>query len=470
MLNTPFTTRFLALLAVTTLFGCQQPVSTPSPFGVDVTTKAPQEALPVALTGGYAVPNGSYVPNELIVTLSDGADAQETLEGFEARTSLRLSRRITSVRLADGMSLSEAYDALAARPGVDAVSLNFIVKGSAPAAPTAAARFNEQWAHRVTGLEEYWKTHGIATASQVVVAVLDSGVAPSHPELAGRLIHGQNFTAENDNDPTDPTDRHSHGTHVSGIIGAGGTEVVGVAPDVQIIPIKVLDQHNSGTTMGIIQGMAYAMGLDPDDDGPRQPVPPNDATRIRVMNMSLGGASRGRDVLYETAITEAKKRGILVVVAAGNDGLEVAAPANAEDALSISSTSPYRLGDRIWEWLSGFSNRGERIDLAAPGGQILATLPNYAYGNGGTEDYGNMSGTSMATPYVSGVAALVAATYPPDADRKGDATYMAAYVDALKQHLFATADDLGAPGRDPKYGHGRVNVLKALTTSFAYPQ
>ena len=469
MLKTLQNTRFLTILAVTALVGCQQPVGTPTPFGVDVTSGNATAALPAALTGGTPMPSGSYVPNELIVQLSDAADAGTALEGFELRASVRLSRRFAAVALPADMSLSDAYDELAARPNIEAVSLNLIMTGTVPeSSEDPEPRISEQWAHRVTGLEQYWKTHGIATASNVVVAVLDSGIAPGHPEFAGRLVAPQNFTDESDKDPNDPIDRNSHGTHVAGIIGARGDIVVGVAPDVKIMPIKVLGASGGGSTMSIVQGMAYAMGLDMHEADPRQEF----ASRVRVMNMSLGSRARGRNILYEAAITEATKRGILVVVAAGNDALEVASPANSEGVLAVSSTSPYQLGDRIWEWLSGFSNRGERIDLAAPGGQMLSTLPNYAYGKdaAGRQNYGNMSGTSMAAPFVSGVAALVAAKFPPDPAKSGNETYMAAYVSALKQHLYATSDDLGAPGKDPKYGHGRVNALKALTTPFVYPK
>jgi subtilisin family serine protease len=447
------------------LVGCQQPSGSVTPFGVTVSQqRAAETVLPAALTGGQPMPTGSYVSNELIVQLSADADAGEVLEGFTRLGELTFTERFAGVKLPDGMSLSTAHDVLSARPGVTGVSLNLVFRGAAPEPPTPV-RLSEQWGHRVTETSKLWQDHDRVDASDVVVAVVDSGIAPGHPEFAGRILHPQNFTTENGGDPTDPTDGNHHGTHVAGIIGAAGIKVVGVAPDVKLLPVKALDNANSGTTLGITQGMAYAMGLDPDDDGPRQALPTEVASRVRVMNMSLGSASRGRNSLYESALAEAKKRGILVVVAAGNDGLEVANPANSPLALSVSSTSPYRLGDRIWEWLSGFSNRGERIDLAAPGGQILSTLPDYPHtdgnGNPKPQEYGNLSGTSMAAPYIAGVAALVMAQHSPQAGEDPEA-----YVDAIKEHLYATADDLGAPGRDPKYGWGRINTLRAVTTPY----
>ena len=464
MSMTPFP-RYLALLAVTLLVGCQQPLGAPDTFGVTVTPGAAVEPLPAALTGGQPMPQGSYVPNELIVQLSPGAETEKALSGFTSLGVLPLSNRFAGIQVPEGMSLTEAHDELVSRPGVLGVSLNLIVQGSAPEPPTPA-RYTEQWAHQVTGIAAYWQAHDRVDAGQVIVAVLDTGIAPTHPAFAGRLIAPQNFTPDNEADPSDPTDGHGHGTHVSGIIGAAGDQVVGVAPDVQLMPVKVMANSNRGSTFGIAQGLSYAIGLDPDGpEGPRTALPAEVASRVRVVNMSLGSGSRGISAVYEAVLAEAWNQGIVVVVAAGNDGMEVASPANSPFALSVSSTSPYRLGDRIWEWLSGFSNRGERIDLAAPGGQILSTLPNFAYTNPRgvpqPQDYGNNSGTSMAAPYIAGVAALVAAQYPRQAEEDPGR-----YVEKVKEHLYATADDLGAPGRDPKYGWGRVNVLKALTTSF----
>ncbi len=457
-------TRFFALLATTMLVGCQQPSTPFAPFGVTVSqNEASHSGLPEALTGGQAMPVGSYVPNELIVTLNEGADARKALEGFTTLGELDLAQRFAAVKLPADMSIEQAHTLLNSRPGIADVSLNLVFKNTA--LPQPAVRMGEQWAHRVTETTRLWQDHATVPASQVVVAVLDTGIAMGHPEFAGRLVGPQNFTADNGGVFTDPRDGNKHGTHVAGIIGAQGTEVVGVAPDVRIMPIKVLSDYYGGDTFSIAQGMAYAWGADVDGAGPRVALDPEIAEQVRVMNMSLGSPSRGRNSLYDAAIAEARQRGILVVVAAGNDGMEVASPANSPYALSVSSTSPYRLGDQLWEWLSGFSNRGNRIDLSAPGGQILSTLPDYPYTNVNLvpqpEDYGNLSGTSMAAPYIAGVAALVTAKYPPQPGEN-----LAAYVDKLKEHLEATSDDLGAPGKDPKYGWGRVNTLRAVTTAF----
>ena len=466
-------TRLLTLLASALLIGCQSPSATPTPFGVSLTqSTSPQAALPDALTGGRSMPAGSYVPNELIVTLSADADRETTLAGFAPRGELQLKERFAAVKIPEGMPLNEAHAMLRARPGVKDVSLNLVFK--AASTEPAPARFAEQWAHRVTEATDFWQTSPPPATSDVIVAVIDSGLDTAHPEFQGRIVAPQNFTSENDGVPTDPTDRHKHGTHVAGIIGAKGDQVVGVAPQVAIMPVKVLDINNSGDTFSIIKGMAYACGeAVVEFDQQQNPMtrktyleylPDGDTRRVRVINMSLGGASHGRNALYEAGLAKAYEAGIVVVVAAGNDGSEVTTPGNSPYALAVSSTSSYRLGDQLWEWLSGFSNRGNPIDLSAPGGQILSTLPTYAYtdskNNPQPQHFGYLSGTSMAAPYVAGVAALVAEKYPM---QPGETP--TAYVDKVRQHLMATSDDLGAPGKDPKYGWGRINVRKAMSAA-----
>lgn len=471
----PISKKLLALLACASLLGCQQPDAPFVPFGAELSGDAPHgDALPAALTEGRHLPAGSFVPDQLIVMLAPQADLTHSLAGFEALGTLSFEKRFAAVSVPAGMSLQEAYETLKARPGVEGISLNFVHRTASIPAPTPA-RLDEQWAHRLTGTEQLWRDHGMATASNLIVAVLDSGLDTTHPEFTGRIVAPQNFTSENGGSLTDVKDGHMHGTHVTGIIGAKGIAVAGVAPDVALMPIKVLDNANAGTSWDIAMGMAYAMGETiteeiKDEEGNVQPrtreaypkvLDASDERRVRVMNMSLGSAYHGKTALYESGLATARAKGILVVVAAGNDGSEVGNPANSPNALAVSSTSVYRLGDRYWEWLSGFSNRGHAIGLAGPGGQILSTMPTYDYRDSRGElqpkAYGAISGTSMAAPYVAGAAALVIAEYPPT-----NGVYDAAYVERIQAHLFATADDLGAPGKDPKYGHGRINVLRAL--------
>lgn len=473
--------RLLGLAALGLVIGCQQlpPPGGPA-FGVDV-LNAPlsqDAAVPLDLTGGQAVPVGSYVPDQLLVQLADDADAPVALDGFDKLGEVRFNQRFAAIRLPSGMTLAEAKSLLSGRPGVVGIELNRVHRPSSTLAEPDDPRFAEQWSHRRTEALDLWQSDAPAVdASDVIVAVLDTGLDVTHPEFADRVIAPQNLILdENPGDPTIPVetdvkDLIGHGTHCAGIIGARGNNQLGVAGvswDVNLMPVKVLGA-NGGTDFQVLQGIAYALGDDLDDSGTARAsyleTPGLGERRVRVISMSLGSYYHGRRPAYDAAFARARDMGVMVVVAAGNDGSEVASPANAAHVLSVSSTSPYRIGGQIWEWLSGFSNRGDRIDLAAPGGLILSTVPSYETvdddGNPLPKDYHPSSGTSMACPYVAGAAALVVAKQDPDNSRKD-----AVFYDQVKQHLLATTDDMGAPGKDPLYGWGRVNVRKAVTTPF----
>ncbi len=487
-----FNQRLLGLLAFSLIIGCQQlPPPSGSPFGIDVVDGlgAKADALPPELSRGQAVPAGSFVANQLLVQLSENADVSRIVEGFAKLGEVRFNQRFVAIQAPEGMSLAEAHQILASRPGVAGIELNRIHRASEARPDPTDSHFDAQWSHRQTEARALWLSDTPAVdASKVLVAILDTGLDVDHPEFQddlgqSRVFAPQNFiTNENPSADLpvekDVKDLSAHGTHVAGIIGARGNNgqgVAGVSWNVGLMPVKVLGA-NGGSDFQILQGLAYALGQDVDGAGSRQSYLATegvDDRRVGVISMSLGYPYHGRHPAYDAAFATARTMGVVVVVAAGNEGSEVAAPANSAHAIAVSSTSHYRIGNQIWEWLSGFSNRGARIDLAAPGGQIISTFPSYAtfgYDNQPQPvGYATISGTSMACPYVSGTAALLVAKHrPPDG---ATASQLAAYHDAVKQHLQATADDLGAPGKDPLYGWGRINVRKALTTNFpaSYP-
>ncbi len=450
-------------LAAALLLGCQASPLPPTgtPFGVAVTDgAAPSAPLPGSLTGNMTIKAGSFVPNQLIVRLEDGIDPVEAFQGYRVLRTFRFSHQYACLEVPAGMSLEQAHEALLASGKVTQVALNWIRKPlAAYTAPTTDAYHDTQWALRESGTTAYWKTGATLDASKVIVAVLDTGLDVGHPEFADRVVAARNFCSEeNPAAPVpvseDVTDLVGHGTHVAGIIGAAGNNgqgMAGLAWDVQIMPVKVLGEGGSSDA-AVLAGMDFAMNGYLEANG----GPYAGEARTRVINLSLGMTYHGTLPAYEDAFARAREKGIMVVVAAGNDSGPVANPANQEHILSVSSTSAYQIGNQTWEWLSGFSNRGDRIDLAAPGGQIMSTLPRDGSRMGAL--YGLASGTSMASPFVAGAAALVIAKHDPD-HQKGNATF----YDQVKQHLMATADDLGAPGKDPLYGVGRVNVFKALS-------
>ncbi len=317
-----------------------------------------------------------------------------------------------------------------------------------------------QWALPKMQASEAWQT--TRGRKNVVVAVLDTGIDYTHPEFEGRLIKGPNFAwvppapvppglpprppagpFPEPSGPDDPLDDVGHGTHVAGIIAAAadGKGIVGVAPNVTIMAIKVLGKQG-GSFWSIAQGVQYAY-----------------QHGAQVINMSLGGVAPGETLgnfdLLSLMCEEARRQGTLVIAAAGNDGLDMellqrtgkrVAPAMFPSVLSVGAT-------REDDSLAPFSNRGRPLGITAPGYRILSTTPSYPTPmsqQGMSPYYDTMSGTSMAAPYAAGLAALLYSQHP-------DWT-----PDQVEAQMRKTADDLGNPGRDDTYGSGRINVLKAL--------
>lgn len=219
----------------------------------------------------------------------------------------------------------------------------------------------------------------------VVVAILDTGIDLNHPDLKDRIIGGRNFTKEGS--PDDYLDRNGHGTHVAGIIGASENEkgVVGVAPECSLLIVKVLDGDGSGDYQGITEGIKWATKWRGKN-----------GERVRIMNMSLGGAEDDHN-LHE-AIKKAVEEDILVVVASGNEGddneetFEAGYPACYKECIEVSASDENNR-------LAPFSNNNEYVDCIASGVNVLSTYIG--------SQYAKLSGTSMATPHISGALALI---------------------------------------------------------------
>lgn len=265
----------------------------------------------------------------------------------------------------------------------------------------------------------------------VVVAVLDTGIRP-HPDLAANIVAGYDMIADTlvsndgtarDSDPTDPGDWSTagqcgtgqpasnsswHGTHVAGTIAAVGnnsTGVIGVAYGAKVQAVRVLGRCG-GYTSDIADGMIWASG------GTVSGVPAN-ATPAKVLNLSLGG-SGACDTTTQNAINSARSRGATVVIAAGNSNVNVsnASPANCAGVVAVAAVGP--TGGK-----ASYSNFGTLVDVAGPGGEmstgtangILSTL-NAGTTTPGADNYAYYQGTSMATPHVAGVVALMYAVKP----------------------------------------------------------
>lgn len=213
------------------------------------------------------------------------------------------------------------------------------------------------------------------------VAVLDTGCEVDHPDLKDRIIGGRNFTDDDSSNPDVYTDYNGHGTHVAGTIAAqeDGAGVVGVAPEADLLIVKVLNKSGSGQYEWIIKGIHYAIEQEAD-----------------IISMSLGGPVDVPE-LYD-AVKTAVEKDILVVCAAGNEGDgddstdEFAYPGCYNEVISIGAINLERDS-------SEFTNSHNEVDCVAPGERILST-----YLNG---KYATLSGTSMAAPHVSGALALI---------------------------------------------------------------
>jgi major intracellular serine protease len=221
----------------------------------------------------------------------------------------------------------------------------------------------------------------------IVVAILDTGIDTEHPDLKDNIIGGRNFTDEGRHD--DFRDGNGHGTHVAGTIAAveNGSGVVGVAPEAKLLIGKVLGSDGSGSHAGIIKAIQWATDWRGENN-----------ERVRVINMSLGGGYN--DPRMYKAILRACAAGIVVCVASGNEGdakeetYEFSYPALYSECATIAACDEDKK-------LAYFSNNSLQVDFIGAGVKVLSTYP--------TSQYATLSGTSMATPHISGAFALAIA-------------------------------------------------------------
>lgn len=270
---------------------------------------------------------------------------------------------------------------------------------------------------RVNATPTVWST---TTGDLVKVGVIDTGINLSHVDLKANIKPGINTI----NTRKSPNDDNGHGTHVAGIIGALDNDVgvIGVAPKADLYPIKVLNAAGSGTLADLIEGIQWAIDKQLD---------------VISMSLSFGTATEEQLVPLHTYITKAYNAGITIVAAAGNSATTFTSyPARYPEVLSIAATD---INDD-----PAYFNSVGKIDFSAPGVNIYSTYKkSYAY----------LSGTSMATPHVTGVVALIISQSRFDLDE--DSKVEPAEV---KQALMDAALDIGPSGFDQTTGHGLVQV------------
>lgn len=279
--------------------------------------------------------------------------------------------------------------------------------------------FALQWGVvQISALESWAISRGAAT---IPIAVVDTGVDASHPDLAGQILPGYDFA----NGDADPSDDNGHGTAMTGIIVAKADNAIGVAgiaPEARVLPVKVLDADGTGYYSAVAEGIIYAV-----DQG------------AKVINLSLAGADASTTL--QSAVDYARAHGAIVVAAAGNYGTGVPMyPAACNGAVAITASDAR-------DQRATFSNYGAWTSLAAPGVGIFTTAP------GGS--YAGVTGTSPATAVASGAFALLLAANP---DMTG--------ADAVARATAKTLD-IGTSGWDPYSGFGRVDAYAALVSGEA---
>lgn len=355
-----------------------------------------------------------WVEGELIVGMKAGVTAASLGPAELGGSIVAATQPHTQVRLLrvpiDGLAAAES--ALAADPRIAFVERNRLLPpAEVPDDPVTS------YHTALVGLPAAWDTtHG---NRNLVIAILDSGIDPTHPDLADKLVPGYNFW----NDDTDTRDVFGHGTEVAGVAAAvtgNGTGVAGAAWDCGLMPVRVTNTDGFASLFAILQALTWAV-----DNG------------AKIINLSFEGIHSSPAL--NTGLAYVRSQGGITVAAAGNSGTLDPSP-DQPDVVSVAATNA---SDGRPSW----SSYGPYVDLAAPGAALKTTKKG-----GGTA---TISGTSFSSPLVAGIAALIWSVDP---------SLTPAAVETL---LEETAVDLGAVGRDDQYGAGRVDAAAAVAAALA---
>ncbi|TCO50507.1 subtilisin family serine protease [Kribbella antiqua] len=388
---------------------------------------------PVATKRSPATPQ--YEPNSVMVKFKKSASASARKSAVsKLRTTTEDSVSAGVVKLTGSVSAPELLKKVKADKTVELASLNYVRRISATPNDDYYPVFDgvgQSPYLNTVRMPQAWDLSK-STGSQTV-AVLDTGVDAGHPDLAGRLVPGYNAIT---NVAQTPVDDNGHGTMTLGIIAANTNNTIGIAGvgwSAKAMPVKVLDAEGSGYDDDIAEGIDWAV-----------------AHGAKVINMSLGGP--GDNAVLHDAVKNAVAKGVVVVVAAGNDGTDVPQfPASYSEVIAVAAANEGGA-------LTDFSSYGNWVDVAAPGWNIISTGVR-SMTPAGYDPYWYCTGTSCSAPIVTGIAALVKNKWP---------SWTPAQIAA---RIKTTARDAGPRGADPYYGYGNVDAYAALggrwTTDFA---
>jgi hypothetical protein len=349
------------------------------------------------------------LPPSLTARVIDDLTRRLGLTSIESQQIALTGATFHRWRIPAGRTVPEIIRAIETEAGIGTAQPNYRFTLAQQHGHDARAQPEMQYAPAKLNVPQ---AHRLATGERVLIAVIDSGIDTSHPEIDGLVA--RSFDALNSKEPP-----HSHGTAMAGAIVAHAN-LTGIAPAARILAVRAFGAKNTGaegTTLTLLRALDWAV-----------------ANGARVINMSFAGPS---DPELALALAAARKKGIVLVAAAGNAGAKSPPLFPASDANVIAVTA-VDAEDRLFK----LANRGKHIAIAAPGVDVLAPSPK--------RSYQVSTGTSIAAAQVSGIAALLL-------ERKPDLT-----PDAVRKILASTASDLGPKGRDEQFGAGLADAFRAI--------
>jgi thermitase len=408
----------------------------------------------LTLPEAFAQGRPEFVDNELLVKFKPGTPAQSQ-NAAHAQQNARVVREIEGldvkvVQVGRGQA-EQRLPGYQLNPNVEYAELNGIAYALFTNPPTDPL-YSQQWNLNNTGqtggkvdadidAPQAWSVN----SGSAKIAILDTGVRESHPDMVGKVVDRANWTwmdSVNGVPARDVTDdRHGHGTHVAGIAAALTNNVnpttskaegiAGACPECALIAGKVLNDDGSGAYDYIANGILWAVGCDDRDSATNEC---RNAVRARSINMSLGGTYNS--ITLQDAVNKAWGRGAVLSCAAGNNGNSVKFyPAAYTNCIAVAATD-YK------DARAGFSNYGKNwVDVAAPGVSITSSTITSA-------GYEAWNGTSMASPHVAGLAGLLLSKSPSST------------ASSVRSQIESTADRI--PGTGSHWSKGRINACKAL--------